>query len=130
MIQKPRDEALEASFMDNQNTSSFKKLPVSGLTGDWRFRRLKNKGKAGRVSLLNFRWIQAKSGIWAGIVVSKKVGNAVVRNRIRRRIREALRRMDLPAVEIMIIANVEAANARYKDLYKAILAAARKAGLQ
>jgi ribonuclease P protein component len=53
-----------------------------------------------------------------------------VRNRIRRRIREALRRMDLPACEIMIIANPEAANARYADLHKAILAAARKAGLQ
>jgi ribonuclease P protein component len=125
---QPRDEALEASVIDTP--SSFRKLPVSGLTGDWRFRRLKNKGKSGRVTLLNFRWIQAKSGVWAGIVVSKKVGNAVVRNRIRRRVREALRRMDLPACEIMIIANPDAANARYKDLHKAILAAARKAGLQ
>jgi ribonuclease P protein component len=128
-MSEPRVQPLEARVVDAP--SSFKSLPVKGLSGDWRFRRLKNKGKPGRNQLLSLRWLPVKgSTVFAGIVVSKKVGKAVTRNRIRRRLREALRRLDFPSAEAMIVVNPEAANARYADLFKALFNAARKAGLK
>jgi ribonuclease P protein component len=130
-MSEPRDHALEASVVSEARDAGFKRLPVRGLSGDWKFRRLKNKGKPGRGALLSLRWLPSKSkSVTAGIVVSKKVGKAVIRNRIRRRLREALRRMDFPSVEAMIVVNPDAANARYADLFKALHSAARKAGLK
>ncbi len=45
-------------------------------------------------------------GARLGLAVSKKVGNAVVRNRTRRIIREIFRRLidDLPQVDIVVVA--------------------------
>ncbi|MFN3267319.1 MAG: ribonuclease P protein component [Deinococcales bacterium] len=107
----------------------FRAQKLRGLSKDWRFRRLKNKGKPGRTACLSLKWLPAKAGLHVGIVVSKKVGKAVVRNRVRRRVREALRRMDLPPLEAVVIANPEAANARYGDIVRALYRAMKKAGL-
>jgi ribonuclease P protein component len=127
---EPRVQPLEARVVVQTRLDSFKPVKLEGLTKDWRFRRLRNKGKPGRANILSLKWIPSKQGLFVGIVVSKKVGNSVVRNRIRRRIREALRRMDLPPLEAVIIANPEAAKARYPDVFKALFAAMRKAGLK
>lgn len=72
------------------------------------------------------RWRPRRpDGIRVGIVVSRKVGNAVVRNRVRRRLREALRarvrERGAPAdgptgVDLVIIARPEAAAASYAEL--------------
>jgi ribonuclease P protein component len=133
-MSEPRENTLEASVVSSGSGRAVEKftvLPVQGLSGDWKFRRLKNKGKPGRSALLSIRWLPSKGrAVVAGIVVSKKVGNAVTRNRVRRRLREALRRMDFPPLETMIVASPEAADARYADLFKALLNAARKAGLK
>ncbi len=127
---EPRETTLEAR-VDSLNTlQPFKPLPYASLSGDWNFRRVRAKGKAGRSNLLSLRWVKTKRReVVVGIVVSKKVGKAVVRNKVRRRIREAVRRMDLPAMEAMIVVQPEAANATYAQLMKAILVAARKSGL-
>ena len=124
---KPREVKLEAFVVAR---TPFKPIKLEGLTKDWRFRRIRNKGKPGRANILSLKWIAAKQGLFVGIVASKKVGNAVTRNRIRRRIREALRRMDLPPLEAVIIANPEAAKARYPEVVKALYAAMRKAGMK
>ncbi len=129
---EPRETLLEARVVGGNSSTRapFKPTKLEGLTKDWRFRRVRNKGKPGRAHCLSLKWIPSKKGLFVGIVVSKKVGNAVFRNRIRRRIREALRRMDLPPLEAMIIANPEAAKARYPEIVKALYAAMRKAGLK
>lgn len=55
-----------------------------------------------------------------GITVSKKVGNAVQRNRIRRRIREVLRRHGilraLPGLDYVIVARTAAMTCAFDDL--------------
>ena len=114
----------------------FSRLPVRSLRGDRAFRKVRAKGKAGRSLLLSFRWMPQKPRrgeepcVQVGIVVSKKVGKAVVRNLVRRRLREAVRRMDWPALEGMIVAHPEAASASYAELFKALRSAAGKSGLR
>ncbi len=64
-----------------------------------------------------------------GIVVSRKVGKAVVRNRIKRRLREIVRRSHLPPAEIMIIARPEAADADFAELTRDFVEILKKSGL-
>ncbi len=55
-----------------------------------------------------------------GFTVTKKVGNSVVRNRIRRRLREALRLSDLalpkPRHDYVLVARIEALSAPFEEL--------------
>ena len=68
-------------------------------------------------------------GRW-GIVVSKKLGKSVVRNRIKRRIREVLRQAKIKAgIDIMIIARAGAAAADYNKLNQEALELLRRGGL-
>jgi ribonuclease P protein component len=57
-----------------------------------------------------------------GFTVTKKVGNSVIRNRIRRRLREAVRLADLsplaakPDHDYVLVARIEALTAPFEDL--------------
>jgi ribonuclease P protein component len=54
-----------------------------------------------------------------GFSVSKRVGSAVIRNRVKRRLREAIRRRlwkTQPGWDMILIARPEAANAEYAEL--------------
>jgi ribonuclease P protein component len=67
-----------------------------------------------------------------GISVSKKVGNAVVRNRIRRLVKEIVRHHDVELIEhidLIFIVRKGALNMPYKDMEKSILHVLRKASL-
>lgn len=97
------------------------------------FRRLYQRGKsaAGRYVVVYCR----KNGLdynRLGLTVSTKVGHAVVRNRVRRRLREAYRLSEtrfLSGYDIVIVARTRAASATYQDLSQGLMDASRKLGL-
>ena len=67
-----------------------------------------------------------------GITVSKKLGHAVVRNRIRRRLREVYRLNESalkPGYDIVIVARSRAVEAPFSKLTASFLRLADKAGI-
>ncbi len=67
-----------------------------------------------------------------GITTGKKLGHAVVRNRVRRRLREVYRlNEDLfqPGWDIVVVARSKSVTASFADLTAGYLSLARKAGI-
>ena len=65
-----------------------------------------------------------------GFAVGKKVGNAVVRNRVKRRLRAAISAVTLaPGWDVVVIARPPAAALRYAPLSDGLFALLRRAGL-
>lgn len=67
-----------------------------------------------------------------GITVSKKLGKAHIRNRVRRRIREVYRlneQLFRPGYDVVIVARSKAVDAPFDKLTKSCLALAKKMGI-
>ncbi|MEJ2356720.1 MAG: ribonuclease P protein component [Deinococcales bacterium] len=114
---------------------------LRSLKGDRAFQRLR-KGRSSGAKHLSLRWRPAQHGeVRVGIVVSGKVGKAVVRNRVRRRLREALRILladgvrkearhaGVASFDLVIIARPSAAEADYWELKGALERALQRARL-
>ena len=97
------------------------------------FRRAYNRGKTAadsRLALYVRRNGQKANRL--GLTVSTKVGCAVVRNRVRRRLREIYRLHEdrlAPGCDVVIVARVQAASSDYHQLEKSFLRLADKLGL-
>ena len=94
------------------------------------FRRLYHKGKsAANKYLVIYCRRSGSPENRIGYTVSSKLGHAVVRNRVRRRLREIYRLNEdrlLPGYDIVVVARVRAVHSRYADLDKQFLRLAKK----
>ena len=97
------------------------------------FRRLYHKGKsaAGKYLVLYCRRNGTQENR-IGLTVSAKLGHAVVRNKLRRRLREIYRLNESqfqPGWDIVVVARSRAVDAPYKKLEGAYLSLAERLGL-
>ena len=104
------------------------------LTTPAEFERVKRDGTVERGKLLVLNTArQSQAGIFrAGFVTSRRVGGAVVRNRVRRRLREIVRKHQheiVGGVWMVIIARNAAAQATFAELEDAWLRLARRASI-
>ena len=97
------------------------------------FRRLYQKGKsAANKYLVIYCRRNGSSENRIGYTVSSKLGHAVVRNRVRRRLREIYRLHESqfrPGWDLVVVARSRAVDAPYKKLEGAYLSLADKLGL-
>ena len=96
------------------------------------FRRLySTSGQANSIMVLYARKNRTGTNR-VGITVSKKLGHAVVRNRVRRRLREVYRLHEdqfQPGWDIVVVARSRCIKAPFRDIVSAYLALAGKAGI-
>ena len=96
------------------------------------FRRLySTSGQANSIMVLYARKNRTGTNR-VGITVSKKLGHAVVRNRVRRRLREVYRLNESrfqPGWDIVVVARSRCISASFQDIVSAYLTLAAKAGI-
>ena len=106
---------------------------TASLTKNHEFRRVYNRGKtagASTIALYVFPNRLGKNRL--GITVTTKIGGAVVRNRIRRRIKEIYRLSEgklRPSFDVVIVARSRASTATYWQIRADFQRLAKKMGL-
>jgi ribonuclease P protein component len=127
-----KTSAVQSREMQPAGSLSFPK--GRRLTQTSEYERVKQDGfvRGGKLLTLNVLQVE-QSGPWrAGFITSRRIGSAVVRNRVRRRLREIVRRRqhDLrEGVWIVLVARKDAATADYRALEHEWLRLARRASI-
>lgn len=103
------------------------------LKKNYEFKYVYNKGKVYSNNLLVMYLVKNKTNYnRVGFSVSKKVGKSVIRNKVRRRIKEIFR-LSCENIEkgynIIFVSRVKAKEAAYKELEKAMMSLFRKSGI-
>ena len=96
------------------------------------FRRLYSTGGHGNAYLAMYVRKNRERVNRVGITTGKKLGGAVVRNRVRRRLREVYRLSEekfRPGWDIVVVARTKAIDAPFAELQRAYLQLAGKLGL-
>ena len=98
------------------------------------FARIRQTGRrlAHGCLIANWKALPTESCSRLGVITSRKVGNAVARNRARRLLRESFRRhqLELAApVDLVLVARPSIAGKTFQAVEREFLFAARKAGL-
>jgi ribonuclease P protein component len=104
------------------------------LTRASEYERVKRDGSArgGKLLTLNVLPVEPSGPCRAGFITSRRLGSAVVRNRVRRRLREIVRRHQhnlRQGVWIVLVARKDAAAAGYRALEHEWLRLARRASI-
>lgn len=106
------------------------------MTRAFQFARVRNEGPsvAGRLLVLSAaRLVDPEEASKFGIICTKKIGCAVIRNKLRRRVREILRAHGAPfqcGIHLVCVVRWRAVEASYQDLERDWLKASRKLKLQ
>jgi ribonuclease P protein component len=119
---------------DMSQPTSFSFSKARRLTRATEFERVKREGlvRRGKLLTLGAAVVENSGPCRFGFITSRQVGGAVVRNRVRRRLREIVRqhqhglRQDL---WIVLIAKRDAASASYRTLEDEWLRLARRASI-
>lgn len=105
----------------------------STLKKNYEFKRLYNKGKTAVTPYMVVYALKTQRGHRrVGYTVSTKLGKAVVRNRVRRRLREIYRLNSdrlIDSADIVIVARSRCVDAEYAKMERAFLHACAELGL-
>jgi ribonuclease P protein component len=104
------------------------------LTRSSEFERVRQEGRAHRGKALTLAVLGADedNGVRAGFITSRAIGNAVKRNRVRRRLREIVRRHQheiVAGTSIVTVARAAAADVTYRELEDEWLRLAKRASI-
>ena len=104
------------------------------LTASSEFELVRKEGctQRGKLLVLGVLASSANAGFRAGFVTSRKTGGAVLRNRVRRRLREIVRKHQheiADPVWVVTIARTDAVRATYRQLEDEWLRLARRASI-
>src|SRR5689334_7755153 len=104
------------------------------LTHRTEFDHVKRSGSAqgGKLMMLNVAPVEGSAPCRVGFIVSRRLGGAVIRNRVRRRLREIVRRHQHDVRSgfwIVLVARRGAVSATYHALEHELLRLARRASI-
>ena len=106
---------------------------TTSLKKNHEFRRLYNKGKSAASQYIVI-YIRKNNSTrnQLGVTVSKKIGGAVQRNRVRRRLKEIYRLSEddlKPGYDIVIVARLSSRFIKYSELEASVLLLLKKLGI-